>query len=244
MARQGPIDIFGQWRIIRRGRICDSGRLILNKPLPTLILASASPRRQQLLSLLGMPFTVAASDVDEALPPDTSPAVIVRDLALAKAQTIAAIRPHCLIIAADTVVALDDRILGKPRDAEEAVAMLLALRGRWHRVWTGLAVMRAHPEPPLVVTVATDVLMRDYSSAEIAAYVATGDPLDKAAAYAIQHADFHPVARIAGCHANVMGLPLCHLYALLVQVNATPPILAATACPAHLGIVCPPCPDD
>jgi septum formation protein len=213
--------------------------LILNKLLPPLILASASPRRQRLFSLLGLPFTVAVSDVDETLPPDTSPEEIVRDLALAKAQAIAARQPNSLIVAADTVVALDDRILGKPRDAEEAVAMLLALRGRWHRVWTGLAVVGAGNEPPLAVTVFTDVLMRDYSGAEIADYVATGDPLDKAAAYAIQYADFHPVARIAGCHANVMGLPLCYLHPLLIQLQVTAPVLPAIACPAHLGIVCP-----
>ncbi len=208
------------------------------KPLPGLILASASPRRQRLLSLLGLPFTVAVSDIDETLPPDTSPEEIVRALALAKAQAIAASRSNGLIIAADTVVALDDRILGKPRHAADAVAILVALRGRWHRVWTGLAVIEAGTGTPLAVTIATDVLMRNYADAEIAAYVATGDPLDKAAAYAIQHADFHPVAQIKGCHANVMGLPLCDLYSLLARFDMTPPLHPKGTCSAHLGIVC------
>jgi MAF protein len=211
---------------------------MLEEPQPGLVLASASPRRKRLLSLLGLPFTIAVSDLNERLPARSSSAEIARALALAKAQAVAASQPHKVIIAADTVVDLDERTLGKPLDAAEAVAMLVALRGRWHRVWTGLAVIDPGTGTPLSALVVTDVFMRDYADAEIAAYVATGDPMDKAAAYAIQHTGLHPVARIMGCHANVMGLPLCHLQALLAHVGVVPPTLAATACPAHLGIDC------
>ncbi len=191
------------------------------------------------MSLLGLPFTVAASEVDETLPANVSPAEVVRALALAKAQTVAARQPRTLVIAADTVVALDDRILGKPQDAAEATAMLASLRGRRHLVWTGLAIVGAGLPTPLGVAVRTDVLMRDYADAEISSYVASGDPLDKAAGYAIQHAGFHPGARVEGCYANVMGLPLCHLGALLAQAGIAPLVLADQPCQAHLHIVCP-----
>jgi septum formation protein len=211
----------------------------LNKTVFELILASASPRRRQLLSLLGLPFEVAVSDVDETLPHASAEESVIA-LALAKARSIAARHPHRPIIAADTVVAVDDRILGKPGDRAEAVAMLVSLRHRWHRVWTGLVLIGAEGGQPLSVAVPTDVFMRDYADAEIAAYVASGDPLDKAAAYAIQHATFRPVETIVGCHANVMGLPLCHLYALLAQGGVLPPVFPSAACPIHLGISCPP----
>ncbi len=236
----GVIDFSGESPIIRLGRPTDCGFVRLEETLPDLILASASPRRQQLFSLLGVPFSVAVSDVDETFPPDKPPEEIVRDLALSKAQMVAARQPRSLIIAADTVVDLDGRILGKPQDTSDAAVMLASLRGRWHRVWTGLAIMGAGLAAPLGMAVETDVFMRDYADAEIAAYVASGDPLDKAAAYAIQHAGFHPVARIEGCHANVMGLPLCALLGPLVQAGVVPPVLPAAACPVSLRITCPP----
>jgi septum formation protein len=231
----GAVDFFGEWYII-----CFEAE-------DMLVLASASPRRQSLFRLLGLPFTVAVSDVDEPLPPGALPQETVRTLAMAKAQSVASRYRRGLVIAADTVVALDHRLLGKPRDADEAVAMLIALRDRWHRVYTGLVALdvpgsedgRHSPAPAALHAVVTsDVLMRDYSDAEIAAYVATGDPLDKAAAYAIQHTDFDPVLALRGCYANVMGLPLCHLYAMLAESGLGLPVHPSAVCPTYLAIAC------
>lgn len=216
-----------------------------------LILASASPRRQDLLRLLGVPFTVLASAVAETLLPGTAARRAVISLASAKALAVSAARPDCVVVGADTVVAMDGRLFGKPRDADDAVTMLRALRGRWHRVWTGIAVVTAaqegapsgHAAPKggqglATLAVRSDVLMRHYSDAEIDRYVATGDPLDKAAAYAIQRSEFSPVAELAGCYANVMGLPLCHLRRLVQQAGIVAPLDPLLTCPPCLGITC------
>jgi len=223
-----------------------------DRPIAELILASASPRRRDLLKLLGLPYAVSPSDLVETLPPGATPQATVTSLARAKARAVAAARSDNVVIAADTVVAMDGHLFGKPRDTDEAVAMLRALRGRWHRVWTGLAVLaaaegspagrrmpRADKERQLVLAVKSDVLMRHYSDAEIGAYVATGDPLDKAAAYAIQRNEFSPVAQLAGCYANVMGMPLCHLYLLLQRMGMKLPLDPLETCPPYLGITCP-----
>jgi septum formation protein len=131
-----------------------------------------------------------------------------------------------LIVAADTLVVLEGEILGKPTDPAGATAMLRRLRGREHRVLSGLTLLDAISGREATEVVETRVWMRPVSNEEIAAYVASGDPLDKAGAYAIQHPGFHPVARLWGCAANVMGLPLCRLDALLrawdVPLGTTP----------------------
>lgn len=161
-------------------------------------------------------------DVDESPHPGELPQDLVRRLARAKVQSgvLNAGHPDAIIVAADTVVALDDLILGKPSDPADAARMLRLLRGRAHVVHSGIAVAQGARE--IVQTQTTTVWMRDYAEPEIAAYVATGDPLDKAAAYAIQHSEFHPVARIEGCHANVMGLPLCRVYLGLREFDIQP----------------------
>ncbi len=192
---------------------------------PPVVLASTSPRRRELIRLLRLSVETISVDVDETPRPNESPEDLVRRLCRGKAEEGAAARPDALIIAADTVVALESApgetaILGKPQDPEDAARMLRLLRNRAHLVYSGLATCLGDHE--IVQVVRTTVWMRDYSDAEIEAYVATGDPLDKAAAYAIQHAAFHPVARIDGCYANVMGLPLCHLYHALAEYF-TPP---------------------
>lgn len=206
----------------------------------SIVLASISPRRRELISLFGFASACQfiSADVDETVRMGESPQDLVRRLARAKAEIGAQqFAPRdVFIIAADTVVSIDDTILGKPVDADDAVRMLKFLRNRPHTVFSGLTVRRGAQELTQIAT--TVVHMRDYSDAEIASYVATGDPLDKAAAYAIQHNPFHPVARIEGCYANVMGLPLCHLYRALkafgVQVSE-PDVV----CQTHLNIVSP-----
>jgi len=183
-----------------------------------LILASGSPRRRQLLACLGLPFRVVVPDVDEDAPSavDLTPEAMAEALAKAKALSVAQHEGRGLVLAADTLVVDADRVLGKPRDAAEAAAMLRRLRDRGHRAITGLALVDAG-RPNLVDHVTTAVRMRAYSDDEIAAYVARGEPFDKAGAYAIQDEAFHPVGSYDGCYCNVVGLPLRAVIHLLRQ---------------------------
>jgi MAF protein len=180
---------------------------------PQLILASRSPRRRQLLAHLGMPFRVVVPEVEEDVAP--APSGLAEALALAKADAVARDEGEGIVIAADTIVVDGDTVLGKPANAAEAAETLRRLRGREHRVITGLAVVNAASAQRAALNVVTSVRMRDYSDAEIAAYVARGEPLDKAGAYAIQDEQFHPVASYDGCYCNVVGLPLKALVLLL-----------------------------
>ncbi|MDP3047037.1 MAG: Maf family protein [Chloroflexota bacterium] len=206
--------------------------------VPTLVLASASPRRHALLGLLRQPFHVLATSTDETVVPGASVEETVISLASAKARVAVTRHPDCVVLAADTLVEMDGRILGKPTSPDEAVLMLRSLRGRWHTVWTGVAVMVGTTGYYDVTAVAASVLMRPYSDAEIAAYVATGDPMDKAAAYAVQHASFDPVAEVRGCRANVMGLPVCEVHDMLTRAALVGSVSPAHSCPVYLGIVC------
>ena len=209
------------------------------------ILASQSPRRRQLLALLGYPFEVVVPDVDEDVHLDAVPATYVLRTAQQKAEAVArlrptaAITPRSIVIAADTTVALDGAILGKPADADEARRMLLALRGRAHDVHTGVCLVDAAGGREVAAVHSTVVAMRDYSAAEIDAYVATGDPLDKAGAYAIRHGGFSPMAALDGCYLTVVGLSLGGLIAMLRELGV--PCLAsrATLLAAHDGFPCP-----
>jgi len=202
----------------------------------SILLASASPRRRELLSLLGLPFLVVVADVDETDGDGESPRAMVQRLSRAKALAVATRHPHALVIAADTTVALDGKSLGKPADAAEATAMLSALRGRLHRVYSGLTV--AQGGQALTDLAESDVWMRDYSDEEIARYVTSGNPLDKAGAYAVQHASFHPAERVEGCFASVMGLPLCYLARTLARLGVTVPVNVPIVCQAHTGFAC------
>ncbi len=202
-----------------------------------LILASGSPRRRQLLACLGLPFRVVVPDVDEEVPPATgvTPEQTGEALAIVKALSVAQREGGNLVLAADTLVVDGETVLGKPRDAAEATAMLRRLRDREHRVITGLALVDArrpafrNTAPPpeggsidaaravLVGHVVTAVRMRAYRDDEIEAYVARGEPFDKAGAYAIQDEAFRPVASFDGCYCNVVGLPLRAAIRLLRQ---------------------------
>lgn len=188
---------------------------------PLLVLASNSPRRRQLLSLTGWNFIVSAADVDESLSSNESPAGYVLRLAETKARAVEAASDQ-IILAADTTVVDGSDILGKPQDSADATAMLKRLRGHAHQVFTGIALLRRSDGLLLKDLCVTDVPMRDYSDEEIGAYVQTGDPLDKAGAYAIQHPQFHPVASLSGCHASVMGLPVCHVIRLMRKMDIQP----------------------
>lgn len=203
-----------------------------------LILASNSPRRRELISLFGWPFTVLPADIDESRKADESPVNYVRRLACEKAQAIAA-RETGLVIAADTIVADGNELLGKPVDEDDARRMLGQLRGRTHQVYTGIAVINTETGESVDNVCWTDVPMRQYSDEEIEQYIATRDPMDKAGAYAIQHPGFHPVEGLAGCYASVMGLPLCHLMAGLHKLGFQPVEDLPARCQAWLAYDCP-----
>ncbi|MDZ7391309.1 MAG: Maf family protein [candidate division KSB1 bacterium] len=177
-----------------------------------LILASASARRAQLLRLLGLDFAIVPSSVQEDNGTAQDPVQHVRELSLAKAQEVAARVVRGVVIGADTVVVLEGRILGKPADAEEARAMLAALSGRTHEVYTGFALVEKPGQRVLVDHEVTRVHFRTLSAEEIEAYVATGSPLDKAGAYGIQDLSAIFVDRIEGCFYNVVGFPLAKFY--------------------------------
>jgi septum formation protein len=205
---------------------------------PVLTLASASPRRRELLALAGLPFTVAPADLDETQWPGEGPQDYARRLSREKAEA-AARRSPGLVLAADTIVVAEGQVLGKPADQAEARATLRALRGRSHTVFTAVTLLDSASGACLPDLACTDVPMRDYTEAEIEAYVASGDPFDKAGGYGIQHAGFHPVDGLLGCYANVMGLPLCHLARNLQRLRVKPARDVPQACQAHLSYTCP-----
>jgi len=220
---------------------------VTDKPL--LILGSNSPRRRQLLAMAGWKFDISAADVDEGPIPNESPADYVLRLAETKARTITADQDQ-IVLAADTAVVDGDDILGKPKDDVEATAMLTRLRGHTHQVYTGIALLRrsdkrSTPQSGSVDGLlfkdlcVTDVPMRDYSDEEIRAYVQTGDPLDKAGAYAIQHPQFRPVAHMDGCYASVMGLPMCHVILLMRKMEIQPKSDFFVNCETILEYKCP-----
>lgn len=204
----------------------------------TLILASNSPRRSELLRLLGLPFEVYPADIAEVRELGEPPVEYVLRLARHKAAASAEEQPG-LVIAADTTVVDGDELLEKPADPGDARQMLQQLRGRVHQVFTGIAILDADTRNSYDAVCCTQVPMRDYSDTEIDAYIATGDPLDKAGAYAIQHAGFHPVEGVRGCFASVMGLPLCHLLVGLRTFVVDIPGGLPDRCQAYLNYDCP-----
>lgn len=192
-----------------------------------LILASASPRRRELLSRLGLDFTVMAAQADETLLPGLTPREQVLRLSKIKAHAVQEsldARPGRVIVSADTIVVLDGEILGKPKDIPQAEAMLSALSGRAHLVLTGVTVLSDAGQAQLCEE--TQVFFRTLTPREISAYVRTGEPMDKAGAYGIQGFGALFVEKLIGDYYNVMGLPLCRLGQLLRQAGI--PILEAT----------------
>ena len=184
----------------------------------SIVLASASPRRAELLRAAGFSFVVDAVDVDESLRPGEAPETCVRRLARAKAQAGAARHPGRIVLGADTVVVIDGRILGKPRDDAEAAAMLSALSGRVHHVYTAVAATDG-----LVVRDDVDVSAVAFAPLapdDIAAYVASGEPRDKAGAYAIQGWASRFIERLEGSYSGVVGLPVAVVHRLLISLRS------------------------
>jgi septum formation protein len=185
--------------------------------VPVLVLASESPRRAQLLGLLGLSFEIVPARVDERMLAGEAPAVHAQRLAREKAATVAADRPQAHVIGSDTVVVVDGDILGKPLDDAEAVHMLLRLQGRAHTVATGVAV--AHGQLTRSAVEEVRVWFRPFDEETARAYVRTGEPVDKAGAYGIQGYGAALVERIEGDFFAVMGLPLCRLLRLFEAMN-------------------------
>ena len=180
-----------------------------------LILASASPRRQELLKLFGIPFSVRAADIDETMDPTAAPFDEVGRVSRLKA--LATPRgPEDTVIAADTIVVCGGRVLGKPRSPEEATQMLRLLSGRDHQVMTGCTVLRG--ETCKTFTEVTDLHFRELTEKEIARYVASGEPMDKAGSYGIQGGAALFCTHMVGDYYNVMGLPVCALGQILRAV--------------------------
>jgi len=185
-----------------------------------LILASSSPRRAEVLADAGFTFEVVAARVDESRRAGEQAEAYVRRLAEAKARAVAGgVSPPAIVIAADTVVVMDGEVLGKPASAEDAGRMLRRLSGRTHQVLTGLAVLKIPGGAARVEIETTRVTFAPLTEAEIEAYVASGEPLDKAGAYAIQGRGGRFVARVEGCYFNVVGLPLARLYRILREMG-------------------------
>ncbi len=184
---------------------------------PNLILASESPRRRYLLEQAGLSFSVIPSGFDESSVPLSSPEIYVRTLAEAKAGEVAEKYPRSWVIGADTIVLIDDIILGKPGTRAEARDMLKRLSGRIHRVFTGYSVCCKAENRNFSETVITQVLFKDLTEEEIEWYIHTREPFDKAGAYAIQGLGTFLVKSISGSYTNVVGLPVCELIEFLIR---------------------------
>ncbi len=210
----------------------------------SLVLASESPRRRELIGLLGLPYRLTVAGVDEDMVADADPVVNTRETARLKAKAVTDIlggsdEEDVIVVAADTTVVVDGRLLGKPTSPDDAMAMLKQLRGRSHHVHTGLTLIDTRQQREWAGVQTSVVTMRDYADAEIATYIASGDPLDKAGAYGIQHPIFQPVAQLEGCFTGVMGLSVCHLIQALHAWGV--PVLAqeTAVTQAHRHHPCP-----
>lgn len=187
--------------------------------MPTIYLASSSPRRRELLEQIGLSHTVINMEVDESLPPGLTPIEQVVALSRRKADAAAHELAEGIIIAADTVVVLDGKVLGKPADETAAHAVLERLQGVVHEVFTGITVMELPGGRLLSDFERTEVQMREVSRGEIARYVATKEPFDKAGAYGVQGLAAVFVAGVRGCYSNVVGLPLFKLARMLKELG-------------------------
>src|SRR5690606_24881177 len=208
------------------------------KTSPYLILASASPRRKHLLEQLRLPFRIVPSGIDERIPDGMPAHQAAIELALEKALEVCRRMGVGLVLGADTFIAIDGEILGKPADLEQARVMLEKLKGRTHSVITGLALMYCSDQAQATGLVETSVKMRSYSASEIDEYVRSGEPLDKAGAYAIQGLGSRLVKAIDGCYNNGVGLPLCRLSKLLLEL-AVPLPHGSPSCRLPCGLPCP-----
>ncbi|MXZ91377.1 MAG: 23S rRNA (uracil(1939)-C(5))-methyltransferase RlmD [Chloroflexi bacterium] len=230
-----PVDMFPQTHHVE----CVA-TLTLKPADAEVVLASASPRRRTLLGDLGIDFRVAPSNIPEDPEPDETPERMVRRLSREKALAVAQAENAAAgyYVAADSTVVLDGEAIAKPADASEARAMLTRLRGQPHHVVTGLTVYDAATGRCITDAQSADVLMRDFTDAEMERSIASGAPMDKAGAYAIQDTDFHPASLQSGCYSNVMGLPACRVVEMLAELGCQLPDYAAMTVPPGCTLPC------
>lgn len=200
-----------------------------------LILASASPRRSQYLRDLGLEFTVCISQIDERILVGEEPQSFVQRLAREKAAAVSAKYPDSWVLAADTVISFDGRILGKPKDAEDAVSMLMLLAGKEHCVLTGFCLASQEKDVYHIRVVQTGVVFSQFSEEIARTYVATGEPFDKAGSYGIQSKGAFLARTITGSYSNVVGLPLAELIELLEECHVIEPACGHALCCFALG---------
>jgi septum formation protein len=211
---------------------------VLSRDAPPLVLASGSPRRLELLGQLGAPFEVVVSGADETIESGLDPVEQAIALAERKALAVALTLSEGLVLGADTIVVLDGQVLGKPVDDDEATSFLRRLSDRHHLVITGLSLIDASTSTVQRSSVSTVVRMRAFGDPDIAAYVATGEPRDKAGAYAIQGQGVALISGIEGCYSNVVGLPLCEVASLLSEAGVGIPA-SWSGCHDADGKICP-----
>lgn len=204
----------------------------------SILLASVSPRRRQLLSWIQPGFSVTSSDIDETPLRGESPILYVKRMASEKSEKAALVAPDLFVVASDTIVELDGQILGKPGSAEEARCILGVLRGKTHHVYTAISIHQPGNAPKVMDCCVADVPMRTYTDDELEKYISSRDPFDKAGAYAIQNREFHPVEQFSGCYACVMGLPLCHLSRHLIKMGMKIAENPASVCLQQLDYRC------
>ena len=213
--------------------------------MPPIILASNSPRRRELLAFSGLPFVVLPVNVDENPLPDEDPETCVTRLAELKMQAALELANQMgfshdqIILSSDTIVVYEQKILGKPKDTADAEWMLKTLRGKTHQVMTAIQLSTVDSVKVVSDLCVSNVKMRKYSEAEIQAYIQTGDPMDKAGAYAIQHSVFHPAEYFDECFASVMGLPLCHVTRSLTKFGIRIYEDIPVVCQQSLNYTCP-----
>ena len=224
-----PLDMFPQTHHVECVAV-----LQLKQTLPTLVLASGSPRRRELLTELGLDFVVEPSNAPEEPLDGESAEDMVRRLSRDKAMTVAANLTEGYVIGADSTVVLDGRSIGKPEDEDDARRMLLELRGTEHQVTTGLTVVNASTGQLVTDHMTAEIVMRDFTDEEMENSIASGTPMDKAGAYAVQDTVFRPATLQGGCYTNVVGLPLCRMMEMLRELGYLPP----AELPAAVGSRC------
>ncbi len=229
-----PLDMFPQTHHVE----CVAS-LTLRKGHAKIILASASPRRLELLSQLGLDFQVKPSDVPEDPLDGESAEEMTRRLSLEKALAVSRQMSEGYVVGADSTVVWEGRSVGKPVDADDARRMLRQLRGTSHQVTTGVTVVDVASGRHITDALTSDIVLREYTDAEIEASIATGTPMDKAGAYAIQDQELRPGEMVSGCYSNVIGLPICRLLEMLAELGCSLPPLEFPESAANCRRECP-----